>query len=260
MASRSPNYPNIALKTALDHTRKLWAEEKRSQFPGLVAVRHMGFGSLNGTSRGHLAGVKHYGLLKEVGESTFALTPLAIEIMAHPADSLEARAAIQKAALTPKLFREIRDKYPEASSDTIKAYLITQREFGDDAAKKAIKNYRDAMEFAQFDSGDYTAANDDVEPEDKPAMDANKDAALRRRTEIGRVLNSTLRAQLDVLGVPTSPGQKLFPFYLSKEQQATLYVPESMTQKEYKLLKQQIENSLAIMEATILADDEPSEN
>ena len=74
------------------------------------------------------------------------------------------------------------------------------------------------------------------------------------------MLNSTLKAQLDVLGVPTSPGQKLFPFYLSKAQQATLYVPASMTQSEYDLLKKQIENSLAIMAVTIISDDTEAEN
>jgi hypothetical protein len=58
---------------------------------------------------------------------------------------------------------------------------------------------------------------------------------------------------------PALKGQLPFPLYLSKTQKAILYVPASLTRKEYDLLKSQIENSFAIMEATILADDETPE-
>lgn len=50
-----------------------------------------------------------------------------------------------------------------------------------------------------------------------------------------------------------------FPFYLSETQKATLYVPPSMTRKECDLLRQQIENSLTVIEATILTDDPADE-
>jgi hypothetical protein len=59
---------------------------------------------------------------------------------------------------------------------------------------------------------------------------------------------------------PLSKGQLPFPLYLSKTQKASLYVPGSMTRKEFELLKRQIEHSLSIMEATILADDDAPEN
>jgi hypothetical protein len=45
--------------------------------------------------------------------------------------------------------------------------------------------------------------------------------------------------------------------YLSKSQKATLYIPASLTRKEYDLLKKQIESSLDIIEATILTEEEP---
>ena len=54
-------------------------------------------------------------------------------------------------------------------------------------------------------------------------------------------------------------GQLPFPLYLSKTQKAMLYVPPSITRKEYDLLKKQIENSLVVMEATILTDGDESE-
>jgi hypothetical protein len=59
---------------------------------------------------------------------------------------------------------------------------------------------------------------------------------------------------------PTQKGLLPFPLYLSKKQKASLYVPDSITRKDFELLKRQIEHSLSIMEATILIDDDQSEN
>jgi hypothetical protein len=36
-----------------------------------------------------------------------------------------------------------------------------------------------------------------------------------------------------------------------------LYVPATMTAKDYELLKKQIENHLMVIEATSIAEDEP---
>ena len=54
-------------------------------------------------------------------------------------------------------------------------------------------------------------------------------------------------------------GQRPYPLYLSKEQEAVLYVPSVMTRAEYELLKRQIENSLLVMEATSVVDPSPTE-
>jgi hypothetical protein len=58
---------------------------------------------------------------------------------------------------------------------------------------------------------------------------------------------------------PAPKGQLPFPLYLSKTQKAVLYVPSSLSRKELKLLTEQIQNSLSVIEATILSDesDEP---
>lgn len=43
--------------------------------------------------------------------------------------------------------------------------------------------------------------------------------------------------------------------YLSKTQKAVLYVPALLSRKELKLLTEQIQNSLNVIEATIVSDE-----
>jgi hypothetical protein len=49
--------------------------------------------------------------------------------------------------------------------------------------------------------------------------------------------------------------QKYFPIYLANNKRAILYVPATITAKEYTLLKRQIETSLMVIEATFVTAD-----
>jgi hypothetical protein len=64
----------------------------------------------------------------------------------------------------------------------------------------------------------------------------------------------------DSTSPPETTAQLPFPLYLSKHQKATLLIPASLTRKEYDLLKEQIQNSLSVIEATILTEEEQPEN
>ena len=55
---------------------------------------------------------------------------------------------------------------------------------------------------------------------------------------------------------PPPPRLKDFPLYLSNSQKAVLYVPPEISQKDFELLKKQIENSLLVVEATFITGDE----
>jgi hypothetical protein len=56
-------------------------------------------------------------------------------------------------------------------------------------------------------------------------------------------------------GYPLS-NHRYFPLYLSNNERAVLYVPASITPKDFDLLKKQIEIHLAVVQATsVTADD-----
>ena len=56
---RSPNYPAIGLKAAIDLVRDLYNNAKRSTVDEAVAVKAMGYKGLNGTTRGHVSALPH---------------------------------------------------------------------------------------------------------------------------------------------------------------------------------------------------------
>lgn len=51
------------------------------------------------------------------------------------------------------------------------------------------------------------------------------------------------------------PGMRDFPLYTSKSRGA-LYVPEKMSQKDFELLKNQITNSLLVIAATAVSEEQ----
>jgi hypothetical protein len=236
--TRSPNYPSIGLSIALREAADLWSKEKRSAFPASEAVKHIGFTSLNGTSRSHLAALKQYGLIDGLDQE-LRLTPLAIRLVAHTEGEPEWEEAVREAALNPKIFKELQETHPEASDGTLRAHLITKRDFSEDGAKLIIKSFRDTIRVAKLDEPDYNPPSREVEPEEKPRMPSS----------IQQAPSTNQRQSADL------PSGMLFPLYLSREKQGTLVIPWMLSKQEWELLKKQVTHSLAIAEATVLVDD-----
>lgn len=176
MSSRTPKYPSIGLTKALESVRKLWAAEKRSPFPPEEGVKAMGFKSLSGGSRPHLASLKQYGLIESAGKDALKITPLGISIVAHAEGTKEQDAAIQEAALNPPLFRDLFDVYKEASDGTIRAFLITKKDFSEDAAKNAVKAFRDTISLAKLDENDLNPSlfDDNIDDVNETETDTDK--------------------------------------------------------------------------------------
>ena len=83
--------------------------------------------------------------------------------------------------------------------------------------------------------------------EEENAMDTGKDQS-----------NNSNKPPM--LPPPPSPEQRDFPLYLTNHQKGSLYIPAEMSKKDYDLLKQQIDNHLAIILLTsVVPDDERRE-
>lgn len=252
MANRSPNYPFLGLTSALEKAATLWASKGRGIFTPLEAVQDLNFSTLNGTSRSHLAALKQYGLLEDVDKDV-RLSQLAIRIFAHPEGDPEREAAIREAALTPKLFRELLETYPEASDGTIKAYLITKKDFSEDGAKQVIKSLRDTIRLAKLDQPDYTPRSRGDEPEEKPPMSRQPSPPFTGHpsAEMHRVMASKTASDLHSLGVPVPEDR--FTEYLntriSDDCKVRILFDGKVTQEAIQKLKKYLD---------LIADDYPT--
>ena len=175
MANRSPNYPSVGLTKAIHTVEKLWRSEKRSPFPALEAAKSAGYTSISGASRSFLAGIRKYGLFEDEGKEFLRLSPLAINIVAHPDGSVEKQKAVIEAALNPEIFRELIETFRESSDGSIRAYLITQKGFSDGSAKALIRAFRDTLRFSGLDNPELNpfSADDrlDTELDDEATAD-----------------------------------------------------------------------------------------
>ncbi|MEK7993516.1 MAG: hypothetical protein AAB403_06895 [Planctomycetota bacterium] len=144
--ARSPRYPIIGLKAALDRARLVFDKDHQNKILTIDAAKHMGFGSLNGKALGVLSAVRKYGLL-EGADGSVRISDLALKIFAHPQGSPERAEAIVAAAKGPELFLAIEKKWPgvAVSDQALKSYLLTEK-FLPDATDTAIRSYRETME------------------------------------------------------------------------------------------------------------------
>jgi hypothetical protein len=147
---RSPNYPAVGLKEAVDLCRKVWEKEKRSFVPQTVVVQAWGYSGLSGASRIKLAALKRYDLLEESESGDVRLSATAMDILHHPDGSLDQLAALRHAGLSPDLFRELQQTYPVASIETIRSYLLTKKGFSEVGANSCIEAFRDTQKIARL--------------------------------------------------------------------------------------------------------------
>ena len=98
--------------------------------------------------------------------------------------SREYRDALQEAALAPPLFREIRDSKPDASNGVIRHYLIVDRNFTDDGAKRLIDVYRATMRLAGLDGDGIMSGLE--EEEIWPESEDTSMVSARTSTEAGK--------------------------------------------------------------------------
>src|ERR1700724_1000514 len=104
--ARSPSYPAIGLRDAVEKIRLVYAKDYQNKIPRDIVAKHMGYQSLNGKSLGVLAAVSKYGLLEGRGDEN-RVSDLALQIIAHEPGSPERSQAIVEAAGRPELFAEL---------------------------------------------------------------------------------------------------------------------------------------------------------
>jgi len=132
---RSPNYPSVPLEDAIDAVDKLWKKERATVVTQETAAKGIGFSGLSGPARSKLAAMKQYGLLE--GRGKLSVSNLAKRIV-MPKNPEERQAAIQEAALTPELFRNIHEAVGQESDDAIGSYLGRELEFSERGTRAFI--------------------------------------------------------------------------------------------------------------------------
>jgi hypothetical protein len=153
--ARSPEYPAIGLKEAIDRVRMVYQKDYQNRLPKRMIAEHIGYKGLSGASLPILSALAKYGLLEGRGDET-RVSDLAVALIAHAPGTPERCEALRQASAFPELFGELDHRFPEgrASDQAIRSYLLT-RKFIPGAADAAIRAYRDTKQFVEEEIGGF---------------------------------------------------------------------------------------------------------
>ena len=161
---RSPNYPAVGLKAAIEMARKFWDKERRTSVSLQLAVKAIGYKSLSGPARTKIAALRQYGLLDK-DKRGFRLSGLAKKIVNHSPGSEDYEAAVRTAAMQPELFKELLRTHSEASDDSLRSYLAVEKSFSDMGSRQCVQSFRDTINLAKLNEGEYSGLDEAQEEE-----------------------------------------------------------------------------------------------
>lgn len=178
--ARSPRYPVIGLREALEKVRVVYEADYQNRIPKELVAKHMGYGGLNGKSLGVISAVSKFGLL-EGGADQMWVSDEAVMILEGDRGDGERSEALRRAAGEPELFADLDNAFPGKVSDAaIRSFLITKRKFLPDAADRVVRSYRETKEVVEAETQGYDAGltekdSGSMQQQNEPAREAPRE-------------------------------------------------------------------------------------
>ncbi len=147
---RSPNYPTVGLREAVDRVGRLYQKDNKAGAPPEMAAVHIGFGKPHGQAMSALAALKKFGLVTKLN-GRIVPTQRAIEIINLPEADPRRHKAIRDAAMEPEIYRELIDQHRASgwpAEEVLASELVTYKGFIKNAADALVRDLFDSMEFA----------------------------------------------------------------------------------------------------------------
>jgi hypothetical protein len=250
LAKRGISYPALSLEEAVKRAEQLWNAEKKHSVPVDVVVQHWNYSSKSSGGRLVVAALLSFGLLADEGrkdERLVQLTPTALDILLNTIESKERIQALQAAIRKPKIYAELLSKWSAddlPSDQTIKTFLIRDKDFNTKMVDTFIKCFRSSIKYAKLDESPVTNTTDE-----------NAEASIEMESETSTTLPALVKEPLNVTSkIVQQPsvaiGMRQDVFALN-EGNATLIWPESMSANSFEDFKDWMEIVLRKIKRTI---------
>ena len=178
--ARSPNYPAIGLKEAVERLRMLYQQEGQAAAAPQVVAKALGFSGLHGTVRTKMAALRKYGLVDDQN-GEMKISGLGLQIL-QPLNEEEHQRSLLEALRKIDLFTEFENKLSSASDDNLKAHLI-RRGFTERGALRAVASWRNTLEAAKLgrDHHEDSPDSEDIYASDSPSDHSSQPSDTWRR-------------------------------------------------------------------------------
>ena len=242
---RSPSYPAIDLKMALDRARTFYQHEKRSAASVLVASQHWGYSFSSSGGKQALAALISYGLMEDKGSGDqrhVNLTDLAFRILLDERpESSERDEALRRAALMPKIHAELFGKWPDGlpSNPNLRHYLLIEKKFNENAVDDFIRQLRATADFAKIYSRSTPSSPTVADEQDDKTGILNLGAVSNPSSQVSATF--TPQSQPSRLAAGPDVRQDIFSL---DEGQVVLQWPAQLSEASYEDLKDWLELQL----------------
>ena len=239
---RSPNYPLIDLKRAVECAEMLYQSAKTHYVPLGIAQEKWGYTQNGAVANQSLAAIKSFGLVDVVGAGAkreVRVSEVARHIILNGPDRTD---LLKRAALNPEMHAELWKKYASGGlpqDDVLRAYLVFEKGFNEKAVASFISQFRNTIAFAGLTEGDIIAT---AEATDQTPTEEKND--MLRTEQFPKTESSTPPP-----GSATTAAYNDFPVYLSNNRKGILRLPAVDNEQDYGLLDAQIQNALSVLRA-----------
>jgi hypothetical protein len=225
---RSPSYPFISLEQAVERARKLWAKENNHAATVSDAAKHWGYKAKSSGALLTISALKQFNLAEVVGSGAgrkVRLTALAKRILLDEIkDSPSRVTAIKEAALGPKLYAELFNKWGASSlpsDESFRTYLRLDRGFNETVIQTVMTDYKATLSFAKLSDSDkmspavedkddrFNTAGGHMEGTPQPKPSSGQDGVLSLSVPYG-AKGSVLTVQVKLAG------ERLKPAHIAK--------------------------------------------
>jgi hypothetical protein len=153
---RSPAYPAISLKTALEKALAQYKAEGKYPAPMASAFTSWGFGAKSSGARDVRAALKYFGLATVEGDGEHGkvkLTEEALRVLLDERDDqTEKKALIRRMALNPPIYKKLLEQFPEGikSDATAKHFLVFEQHYNEGAVGELIAEFKATADYAEL--------------------------------------------------------------------------------------------------------------
>jgi hypothetical protein len=158
---RSPSYPSIDLKAAVDRAEELYQFAKRSPVLVSAVLPKWGYNSKSANGMKTVAALKSYGLIEDSGKldmRKIQLTDRAYRIIHSQKDSPDRIKAIQAAARNPEIYKYCWEEFGGPKhmphDDALREHLILEKKFNATAVSGFLADYKETVGYAKLEDID----------------------------------------------------------------------------------------------------------
>lgn len=233
---RSPNYPGLNIQKAIGKAEVIYRAEHTHPAPRDVIAKHLGYGSLNGSSLTVIGALNHYGLMEAAGDG-LKVSDDAVTMFELPAGQAEHREALIRCAFKPQLFAELRSQFGDKlPSEANLRHALIKKGFLPGAADGVIRVFRENLEVVGALENGYDEDEESPLPPTQPVPSQANQPPPHRPVEVGKSVDS----------IASNPGKKQEVFVLSGGSVVVQW-PDSMSADDF----QDIADWLPILERKI---------